>query len=61
MRKGQHQESQGFPDGSVVKSLPANAGDRGSIPDPGRSHMLGGNQAHMPLLQPVHSRACAQK
>ena len=43
MRKGQHQESQGFPNGLVVKSLPANAGDRGSIPDPGGSHMLGGN------------------
>ena len=28
-----------FPDGSVVKSLPANAGDTGSIPDLGRSHM----------------------
>ena len=25
--------------GSVVKNLPANAGDMGSIPDPGRSHM----------------------
>ena len=54
MRKGQHQESQGFPDGSVVKSLPANAGDRGSIPDPGRPHMLGGNQAHsLCSLEPV--------
>ena len=41
MRKGQHQESQGFPDGSVVKSMPANAGDTGSIPDPGRPHVLG--------------------
>ena len=29
----------GFPGGSVVKNLPANAGDTGSIPDPGRSHM----------------------
>ena len=29
----------GFPSGSVVKNPPANAGDRGSIPDPGRSHM----------------------
>ena len=29
----------GFPDGSVVKNLPANAGDMGSIPGPGRSHM----------------------
>ena len=32
-----------FPGGSVVKNLPANAGDTGSIPDPGRSHMPGGN------------------
>ena len=30
---------QGFPDGSVVMKLPANAGDTGLIPDPGRSHM----------------------
>ena len=27
----------GFPDGSVVKSLPANAGDTGLIPGSGRS------------------------
>ena len=27
----------GFPGGSVVKSLPANAGDTGSIPGSGRS------------------------
>ena len=25
----------GFPGGSVVKNLPANAGDAGSVPDPG--------------------------
>ena len=31
----------GFPGGSVVKNPPANAGDTGSIPDSGRSHMLG--------------------
>ena len=29
----------GFPDGTVVKSLPANAGDMGSSPGLGRSHM----------------------
>ena len=29
----------GFPGGSVIKNLPANAGDTGLIPDPGRSHM----------------------
>ena len=28
-----------FPDGPVVKNLPANAGDTGSSPGPGRSHM----------------------
>ena len=30
----------GFPGGSVVKNLPANAGDGGSISGPGRFHML---------------------
>ena len=30
----------GFPGGSVVKNLSANAGDMGSIPDSGRSHKL---------------------
>ena len=29
----------GFPGGAVVKNLPANAGDKGSSPVPGRSHM----------------------
>ena len=29
----------GFPGGAVVKHLPANAGDTGSSPGPGRSHM----------------------
>ena len=29
-----------FPGGAVVKSPPVNAGDTGSIPGPGRSHML---------------------
>ena len=30
----------GLPGGAVGESLPANAGDVGSIPDAGRSHML---------------------
>ena len=29
----------GFPGGAVVKNPPANAGDTGSSPGPGRSHM----------------------
>ena len=38
----------GLPGGSVVKNLPANAGDTGSVPDLGRSHMPQSNQAHVP-------------
>ena len=33
----------GFPAGPVVKSLPCNTGDTGSIPGSGRSHMPQGN------------------
>ena len=32
-------KKQGFPDGAVVESLPADAGDTGSSPGLGRSHM----------------------
>ena len=34
----------------MVKNLPANAGDMGSIPEPGRSHMLWGRCARAPHL-----------
>ena len=33
----------GFPGGAVVENPSANAGDTGSIPGPGRSHMLRSN------------------
>ena len=36
---------QGFPGGAVVKNLPANAGDTGSSPGLGRSHMPGSDRA----------------
>ena len=36
-------KNKGFPGVSVLKNLPANAGDMGLIPDPGRSPMLWGN------------------
>ena len=36
-------ESQNFPGGAVVENLPANAGDTGSSPGLGRSHMLQSN------------------
>ena len=32
-----------FPGGAVVKNPPANAGDMGLSPSPGRSHMLWNN------------------
>ena len=40
----------GFPGGAVVESLPANAGDTGSSPGLGRSHMLQSNWAREPQL-----------
>ena len=49
--------TQGFPGGSVVKKPPAEAGDRGSIPESGRSHMLWSNEAHAPQLLSLWSRA----
>ena len=39
----------GFPGGSVVKNLPANAGDAGSIPGSGRSPGEG-NGTHSSIL-----------
>ena len=40
----------GFPGGTVVGSLPANAGDVGSSPGLGGSHMPRNNQAREPQL-----------
>ena len=40
----------GFPGGAVVENLPANAGDMGSSPGLGRSHMLRSNWAREPQL-----------
>ena len=49
--------SQDFPGGAVVKSPPANAGDMGSIPGPGRSHLPRSNYASAPQLPSLSSRA----
>ena len=46
-----------FPGDTVVKNLPANAGDTGLIPGPERSHMLWSSQAHAPQLLSLRSRA----
>ena len=37
------QNNMDFPGSLVIKNMPANAGDMGSIPGPGRYHMQGGN------------------
>ena len=46
-----------FPGGAVVKNPPANTGDMGLIPGPGRSHMLWSNEARVPQLLSLCSRA----
>ena len=45
----------GFPGGAVVKNLPANAGDTGSSPGPGRSHMPRSSSVHAPQLLSPHA------
>ena len=59
-----------FPDGPVVKNLPANAGDASLIPGLGRLRVLRGNWAHAPqllrpeCLQPMlcnKKRHCSEK
>ena len=45
IRKGQ---GRGFPGGAVVENLSANAGDTGSSPGLGRSHMPRSNWAREP-------------
>ena len=47
----------GFPGGTMVKNPPANAGDMGLSPGPGRSHMLQSNSARAPQLLSLRSRA----
>ena len=51
-----------FPGGPVVKNLPVNAGDPGSIPGLGRSPMPGGSKSHVPqLVKPVCLEPVLQK
>ena len=50
------ENKQDFPSGSVMKNLPASAGDVGLIPGSGRSHMLQNNQACESRLLSLGSR-----
>ena len=43
-------DNSGFPGGAVVENLPANAGDTGSSPGLGRSHMPRSDGAREPQL-----------
>ena len=49
-------QNKGFPGDLVVKNLPANAGDKGSIPGLGKSHMPWSNSAYVPQLLSLCSR-----
>ena len=50
-------KNQSFPGGSVVKDLADTAGDMGSIPGLGRSHMPQSNEARAPQPLSLCSRA----
>ena len=50
------------PGGPVVKNLPVNAGDTGSIPELGRSHMLWSSKVcKLQLLKPAHQPMLCNK
>ena len=49
----------GFPGGAVVETLPDNAGDMGSSPGLGRSHVPWSNWAREPQLLSLRVWACA--
>ena len=52
-----HRDGMGFPGGRVVKNLPANAGDMGSIPGLGRSPREGnGNPLQYSCLENPHGQ-----
>ena len=47
-----------FPGGAVVKNPPASAGDTGSSPGPGRSHVPQSNEVRAPQLLSLGSGVC---
>ncbi|KAJ8797884.1 hypothetical protein J1605_017086 [Eschrichtius robustus] len=56
--RSKNRQNKGFPGGAVIKNPPANAGDRGLSPGPGRPHMLRSSSARAPQLLSLRSRAC---
>ena len=55
MSQGARKTSEGFPGGPVVRNPPANGGDTGLIPGPGRSHVLWSSQARVTQLLSLHA------
>ena len=56
---GKKKNQQGFPGSLAVKNLLANAGDMGSSPDPGRSHMPWSTTTEPVLCSHNYWSACA--
>ena len=54
-------KNRGFPSGSVMKNLSANAGGMGSIPGQGRSYLPCSKWAHVPQVLSLCSRAQTEK
>ena len=54
LREESRWRNRGFPGGTVVESLPASAGDTGSSPGLGGSHMLLSDWAREPQLLSLH-------
>ena len=50
LKKIKKNKKEGFPGGAVVENLPANAGDTGSSPGLGRSHVPRSSWAREPQL-----------
>ena len=57
MREDKNVKIGGFPGGAVVENLPANAGDTGSSPGLGRSHMPRSDRAREPQLLSLRVRS----
>ena len=55
--KQKKKKAKDFPGDRVVKHLPSNSGDMGSVPVPGRFHTLQNKETRVPWLRSLRSRA----
>ena len=56
-KKEKKKKAKDFPGDRVVKHLPSNSGDTGSVPVPGRFHTLQNKETRVPRLPSLRSRA----